>query len=1015
MMKRLLSLALSLVLVLGLFAGLAGSASADGEIGQLFDRYLTGEKIDELFEGESLKHGYVGKTNDAYVQYDIYHVDQEKVRALQNDTSVLEQNELFKQLRERYPDFNVNGQELLSDLDFSLSEDQEYYAIKFWGYNDGEMKDFALKSELPWSGTVKLNDGTEVQNMDDKIIALYVEGASKTQTSHKGVTSIGDKAFFGMDGLMLAYLGETVKTIGEKSFETCDKLSAINFPSNLESIGRRAFYACDYLVFARMNTCAKLKEIPERAFCTCSHLTEIALPPNVTKIGDFAFAWDHTLGTNRFNLPNALKTIGTGAFAFCTHLGIVNDIAIPAMTTNIGNWAFTCCFDLGRSAGGIDIYPGTPGAELALTIGTGAFAGCSSLEKINFPNRVAFINDYAFAACDKLERVSFGDRDGTETLHIRSIGDRAFDSLEDTGLSSLRTIAAAFKEVDSGEDPYIDGSSQAAEAISGQVYDLSGVTQLTYAAFGGYPPSSDAVVEASSNKHSFPRTVTVWYPNPDYNQSAYNEWRPIVGTHNPPTNPRNTWLGYNCEPMWVGHYHEYGDPEIVPRTCTQDGMEITVCHVWQDGKECGHVETVITEKASGHSDDDDPIQITEPTCFEDGVAYYHCTNEWCHQPNYSRILPALGHDYEHLQSYTAPTCLQPGYAKGTCSRCGEALDTVIPAKGHNTTYMTVGLEPTCTAEGYYQGNCPDCGRVNVRQTIPPLGHEWDAGTIIRPATQTTDGLKRYFCTRCGEKRDEVIPKTMHVHSYKDTVVPPTCTAEGYTNHKCACGDEYNDSFIPAGHKWDNGVVTVQPGAATTGRMKYTCTVCGTYRYETIPATGLAFVDVPDGEWYTDAVNWAVNHKPQITKGTDETHFSPDANCTRAQAVTFLYRAAGEPAVSGVNPFHDVHADDYFYNAVRWAVKNGITKGIDDSHFGPEDPCTRAHIVTFLWRWKNQPSASSTVIPFTDVLRGEWYTTAVLWAAEKNITKGMGDGTFGTEANCTRGHIVTFLQRADNLK
>ena len=1011
-MKRLLSLALSLVLVLGLFAGLAGSASADGEIGQIFNRYLTGDKIEEFFDGESLKHGYVGKTNDAYVQYDIYHVDQEKLKELQNDTSVLEQNELFQKLRERYPDFNLNGQDLLTDLNFSLVEDQDYYAIKFFGYGDGQMKDFALKSELPWSGTVRLNDGTEVQDMDDKIIALYVEGKSTSTPSHTGVTSIGDKAFFGMDGLMLAYLGETVKTIGEKSFETCDKLSAINFPSALESIGRRAFYACDYLVFARMNTCSKLKEIPERAFCTCSHLTEISFPPNVTSIGNFAFAWDHTLGTNKFNLPAALKTIGTGAFAFCTHLGIVNDIAIPANTTNIGNWAFTCCFDLGRSAGGIDIYPGRAGAELALTIGTGAFAGCSSLQKISFPNRVAFISDYAFAACDKLERVSFGDKDGTDTLHIRSIGDRAFDSLEDTGLSVLRTIAAAYKEVDSGDAAYVDGSSPVAEQLSGEVYDLSGVTPLKYAAFGGYPPSSDAVVEAKENKHSFPRDVTIWYSNPDYNAAAYGQWRSVIK----PGNPMSTWLGYNCEPMWVGHFHEYGEPEIVPRTCTQDGQEIYVCHVWQDGKECGHVEIVTTEKASGHSDEDDPIQITEPTCYEDGVAYYHCTNEWCTQQNYSRILPALGHDYEHLQEYKAPTCLEAGYAKGTCSRCGEQIDTVLPAKGHNTTYMTVGQEPTCTEDGYYQGNCPDCGRLNVRETIPALGHNWNEGTILRPATQTTDGIMLYTCLRCGETKQEKIDKTMHVHNYVATVVPPTCTTEGYTIYKCSCGDEYNDNFIPAGHKWDGGTVIVQPGAATVGRMKYTCTVCGSYRYEDIPATGLSFVDVPDGEWFTAPVSWAVNHKPQITNGTDATHFSPYDNCTRGQAVTFLYRAAGEPSVSGVvNQFSDVHASDYFYKAVLWAVKNGITKGIDASHFDPEGVCNRAHIVTFLWRWKHEPGVNSTAIPFSDVPRGEWFTTAVLWAAENGITQGMGNGRFGTYENCTRGHIVTFLQRADNLK
>ena len=1011
MMKRLLSLALCLVLVMGLFAGLIGSVSADGEIGQLFDRYLTGEKIDELFSGDAVKtkSNYIGKNNPGYVRYEIYHLDKEKVQSLKADTSVIEQNALFEQLRKQYPDFNLNGQELLTNLDFNLADDQEYYALKLYGTGDGIMEDYSLTKKAPWNGTVVLDDGTEVDKMDEKIIALYVEGKN-TGANHTGVTNIGERAFFGMDGLMLAYLGETVTTIGAKAFETCDQLSAINFPSNLESIGRRAFYACDYLTFARMNTCTKLTEIAERAFCTCSHLTEISFPPNVTKIGDFAFAWDHTLGTNKFNLPAGLKTLGTGAFAFCSHLGVVGDISIPASTTNIGAWAFTCCFDMGRG-GELKIYPGRAGEEQALTIGTGAFAGCASLPNITFPNRVAFIGDYAFAACDQLERVSFGDRDGTENLHIRSIGDRAFDSLEDTGLSALRTVAAAFKEVDSGEAQYVDGSRSAAEAISGEVYDLSGVTPLSYAAFGSYPPSSDAVVEAKANKHSFPRTVTIWYPSPEYNSAAYGQWRSVVKAGNPMT----TWLGYNCEPMWVGHYHEYGEPVIVERTCTQDGQEIYTCHVWQDGKECGHVEVVTTAKATGH--DDEMIESEAATCTKDGVAYYHCSNPWCDQPYHSEILPALGHDYEHLQSYIAPTCLTDGYAKGTCSRCGEQIDTVLPATGHNTTYMTVGKEPTCTEEGYYQGNCPDCGRVNVRQAIPALGHDWDSGSVLRAATQTTDGIMLYTCMRCGETKQEIIPKTMHVHSYVVTIVEPTCTTEGYTNHKCSCGEEYNDNFIPAAHKWDSGVVTQEPGATTPGRIKYTCTVCGNYKYGEIPPTGSRFVDVPDGEWFTGPVNWAVTHTPQITNGTDETHFSPYANCTRGQAVTFLWRAAGEPSVSGVvNQFVDVHASDYYYKAVLWAVKNGITNGIDNTHFDPEGTCTRAHIVTFLWRWKGMPSVRSTAIPFSDVPRGEWFTTAVLWAAENGITNGNGDGNnFGTYQNCTRGHIVTFLQRAENVK
>jgi hypothetical protein len=165
--------------------------------------------------------------------------------------------------------------------------------------------------------------------------------------------------------------------------------------------------------------------------------------------------------------------------------------------------------------------------------------------------------------------------------------------------------------------------------------------------------------------------------------------------------------------------------------------------------------------------------------------------------------------------------------------------------------MTVGKDPTCTEEGYYQGNCPDCGRRNVRQPIPALGHDWDQGSIIRPATQTTDGIMRYTCARCGEINDEIIPKTMHVHDYNVTVVPPTCTTEGYTNHKCACGDEYNDNFVRPAHKWDKGTVSKAPTATTEGSMKYTCTVCGTYRYETIPATGEQPTGVVDVECSRD--------------------------------------------------------------------------------------------------------------------------------------------------------------------
>ena len=170
----------------------------------------------------------------------------------------------------------------------------------------------------------------------------------------------------------------------------------------------------------------------------------------------------------------------------------------------------------------------------------------------------------------------------------------------------------------------------------------------------------------------------------------------------------------------------------------------------------------------------------------------------------------------------------------------------------------------------------------------------------------------------------------------------------------------------------------------------------------------SFVDVPSGSYYEDAVDWAVANG--ITTGTDAAHFSPDGICTRAQAVTFLWRAAGRPAPeSRTMPFTDIPADSYYYDAVLWAVENGITKGTSSTTFSPDDTCTRAQLVTFLWRSEQSPAAGSSN-PFTDVSADAYYADAVLWAVKEAITTGTTRTTFSPDAECTRAQIVTFLWR-----
>ena len=176
-----------------------------------------------------------------------------------------------------------------------------------------------------------------------------------------------------------------------------------------------------------------------------------------------------------------------------------------------------------------------------------------------------------------------------------------------------------------------------------------------------------------------------------------------------------------------------------------------------------------------------------------------------------------------------------------------------------------------------------------------------------------------------------------------------------------------------------------------------------------------FRDVAENKYYYEAVLWAYYHEPQITGGTgDGSTFSPNDTCTRAQVVTFLYKANGAPEVANTaNPFTDVRASKYYYTPVLWAYWHNpqITGGVSANTFGPNRGCTREQVVTFLWKAAGAPPAQTTENPFTDVSPDKYYYRAVLWAVENGITSGMNATTFGVGKTCTRAQIVTFLYAA----
>ncbi|MBQ6159331.1 MAG: leucine-rich repeat protein [Oscillospiraceae bacterium] len=227
--------------------------------------------------------------------------------------------------------------------------------------------------------------------------------------------------------------------------------------------------------------------------------------------------------------------------------------------------------------------------------------------------------------------------------------------------------------------------------------------------------------------------------------------------------------------------------------------------------------------------------------------------------------------------------------------------------------------------------------------------------------------------------------TQHTHSYFETTLEATCTTSGYKVQVCDCGEIHEVKLIRAlGHYYQNGK----------------CIRCG----KSAPND---FIDLKPDAYYYNPVLWA--YENGITSGLDENHFGPKATCTRGQVVTFLWNAMGQPEPTITDcPFVDVKPGKYYYKAMLWALETGVTSGKDDTHFAPNDTCTRGQVVTFIWNAMGKPAASITNTPFVDVKPGKYYYNAMLWALENGVTSGLDDTHFGPNETCTRGQVVTFL-------
>ena len=361
--------------------------------------------------------------------------------------------------------------------------------------------------------------------------------------------------------------------------------------------------------------------------------------------------------------------------------------------------------------------------------------------------------------------------------------------------------------------------------------------------------------------------------------------------------------------------------------------------------------------------------VVAPTCTEQGYTHHVCTVKGCpYDAVDDTFVEAAGHKWA-LTTTLPPTCTEKGTQFYKCSVCGATRTEKIAPLGHDLSRCDLKPAATCTQPGRAVGTCARCG-VQIDEVIPAKGHDYSyAETSVAP-TCTEPGHYKGTCPTCGKDYDDVVPALGHDWGEWVTSIEPTVSTVGYRYHVCnrdGCGYREGED-IPKlhTHTWDAGVVTQKPTAAEPGVRTYTCTVCGQTRTEAIPATGVpetcnggpacpgyAFRDMPAPSiWSHAGLDYCIYHG--YIAGTSATTVTPDGECTRAMIVSILYRVQGEPAK---------------------------VNGYELKKLAP---------------------------PFDDVERGMWYTDAIWWAKLTGVVSGMSPSTFAPDDPITRAQLAVIL-------
>ena len=695
--------------------------------------------------------------------------------------------------------------------------------------------------------------------------------------------------------------------------------------------------------------------VGDRAFKDCQYLTCMFLDDGITTIGDHAFYTDEYLSA--INMPRKLELIDQYAFYGCDTLTFVRAGACSRLK-RIEDHAFYSCTML---------------AELRLPncltyIGPWAFAWDRILGQedttLGLPSSLQVIDTGAFAFVNHHKKLNIPSQ-------VTRIGDYAFlcdyymeELTFSPGDQKLTIGKAAFagdnhmKSVDlSNRVAQIDRCAFAGCELLEEAYFGDKIDTIQARAFTSVDAALQFAIKAALNRILDP-------DNPDGNEEHADDIAAGLTQIAKITQLKRA-IFKNAPAKSI--YGAADTNSSFPRDCVvyyPQGSYTWAAELKDDGTWQGY------KTGLWHGDHIAQFAdtVVAPTCTEQGYTHHVCTVKDCpYDPVDDTFVSATDHTWVKTQT-NPPTCTEQGTAFYKCSACGATRTEKIAALGHDLSRCDLVPDATCTQPGRAVGTCARCG-VKIDEVIPAKGHDYSykSASSTEP-TCTESGHYKGTCPVCGKDYNDTIPALGHDWGEWVTTIEPTYTTVGYRYHLCARCNTREGEDIPKlhTHTWDAGVVTQKPTATEPGVKTFTCTICGETKTESIPATGVpdvcpggptcpgyAFRDMPvPTDWAHEGLDYCIYHG--YIAGTSASTVSPNGVCTRAQLVSILYRVQGEPTT---------------------------VKGYE---------------------------LSKLRAPFDDVPRGQWYTDAIWWAKLMGVVSGTSATTFDPEEEITREQLAVIL-------